>query len=110
MPGRDETFAGMPTPVITLYDFTAEWCGPCRTLAPILAELAADYAGRVAIVAIDVDAQPELAQQYAVRSMPTMVLVRDGREVGRMVGTRPRPFIAGVIERALAGDVAIASP
>ena len=50
------------------------------------------------------------AQQFGVRSMPTVVLWRDGREVGRFVGARPRAFVAGMIERALAGDVAIASP
>ena len=98
------------SPTVTLLDFTAAWCGPCKTLTPILAQLAADYAGRLEVVAIDVDEQQDVAQQYGVRSMPTMVLLRDGREVGRLVGTRPKAFIAGVIDRALAADVAIASP
>ena len=95
---------------ITLIDFTAAWCGPCRTLTPILAQLETEYAGRVEVVAIDVDAQPDVAQQYSIRSMPTVVLIRAGNEVGRVVGTRSRAFFAGVIDRALAGDVAIASP
>lgn len=100
------TYPGM----VTLYDFTARWCGPCRQLAPVLAALERDYAGRVEVVAIDVDDDPIRAQQFAVRSMPTLVLVRDGREVGRVVGARPRGFLAGVLDRALAGDVAITAP
>jgi thioredoxin 1 len=95
---------------VTLLDFTAAWCGPCRVLSPILADLQAEYAGVVRIVKVDVDDNPELAQRFAVRSMPTVVVWRDGREVGRVVGSRARPFFAGVIDRALAGDVAIAGP
>ena len=95
---------------VTLIDFTAAWCGPCKHLTPILADLGRDYSGRAKIVAVDVQDQPALAQTFRVTAMPTLVLIRDGREVGRMVGTRPKPFIAGVIERALAGDLAIASP
>lgn len=95
---------------VTVLDFTAAWCGPCKQLAPVLETLAKEYAGQVRIAAIDVDAEPVLAQQYDVRAMPTLVLLRDGREVGRVVGSRPRAFVAGVIDRALAGDVAIACP
>ncbi|MND07158.1 Thioredoxin [compost metagenome] len=59
---------------------------------------------------IDVDQQIELAAQFAVRSMPTVVLWRDGREVGRFIGLRSRAFVAGVVARALAGDSAISAP
>ena len=95
---------------VTLIDFTAKWCGPCKQMEPVLATLATEYAGRVRVVAVDVDDEQLLAQQFDVRSMPTFVLVRDGREIGRTVGTRPRAFIAGMLDRALAGDSAIASP
>src|SRR5688572_25442969 len=95
---------------VTLIDFTAKWCGPCKQMEPVLANLAAEYAGRVRVVAVDVDDEQLLAQQFDVRSMPTFVLVRDGREVGRTVGSRPRAFIAGMLDRALAGDSAIANP
>jgi thioredoxin len=97
-------------PGVALLDFTAEWCAPCRTMAPILTSLATQYAGRARFVAVDVDREQVLAERFGVRSMPTMVVLRDGREVGRIVGSRPRAFVAGVLDRALAGDVAIANP
>lgn len=97
-------------PGVLVVDFTARWCGPCKALEPVLAGLATEYAGHVTIVAIDVDDAPHLAQQLDVRSMPTVVVLRDGSEVGRMIGSRPRAFVAGVLDRALAGDSAIASP
>ena len=91
-------------------DFTAKWCGPCKQMAPVLDGLAQEYAGRVGFAAVDCDDEPQIAQRFNVRSMPTFVLVRDGREVGRIVGARPRAFVAGVIDRALGGDVAITAP
>ncbi|HEY5926193.1 MAG TPA: thioredoxin family protein [Kofleriaceae bacterium] len=113
MPRRFATSTDMQSPFgpgITLIDFSAKWCGPCKVMEPVMAALAQEYAGRVRVVEIDVDEEQLLAQQYNVRSMPTFVLVRDGAEVGRVVGSRPRAFIAGMLDRALAGDHAIASP
>lgn len=107
MIGRVATSTSM---TITVLDFTAAWCAPCRALNPILDSLAHEYGERIRIQAVDVDHEPVLAQQYSVRSMPTLVILAGGREVGRIVGLRPRKFIAGVIDRALAGDVAIAAP
>lgn len=107
---RLETLTGMDlsTPGLTLIDFTAAWCGPCRQLAPVLEAVATTK--NVRVVEVDVDHEQLLAQQFGVRSMPTVVLWRDGREVGRFVGARPRAFVAGMVDRALAGDVAIAAP
>jgi thioredoxin 1 len=96
--------------MLELLDFSAERCAPCRAMVPILASLQAEYAGRVRFTVVDCDHDPERAQAFGVRSMPTLVVVRDGREVGRIVGSRPRAFVAGVLDRALAGEVAIASP
>jgi thioredoxin len=95
---------------ITALEFTAAWCGPCKQMEPVLAALGKEYAGRVTIQTVDVDHEQLLAQQFNVRSMPTLVLLRDGREIGRTVGTRNRAFVAGMFDRALGGDVAIASP
>ena len=96
MPGPLGTSLDMQSsfgPGVTLIDFTAKWCGPCKVMEPVMAKLADEYAGRVRVVAIDVDDEQLLAQQFNVRSMPTFVLVRDGREVGRVVGSRPRAYI-----------------
>jgi thioredoxin 1 len=95
---------------VQMIDFTAKWCGPCRQMTPVLDQLAREYSGRVGFAAVDCDDEPQIAQRYNVRSMPTFVLVRDGHEVGRIVGARPLAFVAGVIDRALGGDVAITAP
>ena len=107
MNGPVATFPRMPVKMI---DFTAKWCGPCRQMEPVLASLAKEYAGQVELTAVDVDDEPLEAQRFDVRSMPTLVFVRDGREVGRVVGARPRAFVAGVLDRVLNGEVAVASP
>lgn len=107
MTGDVATSSGMD---LTLYDFTAAWCAPCKQLTPVLHELATDYRGRATIVEIDVEREPALAQAFKVTAMPTLVLVREGREVGRVVGLRPKKFIAGMLDRALEGHTAIASP
>ena len=97
-------------PGLTLLEFGAQRCGPCRAMEPVLAQLAQEYVRWVRVIAVDCDREPALAERFFVRSMPTFVVWRDGREVGRIVGSRPRAFLAGVLDRALAGDVAIAAP
>ena len=107
---RDRFATAATAPGVTLVDFTAAWCPPCRVLGHVLAALVPAYAGRVRFTAVDVDAEPGLAERFGVRAMPTVVLLRDGREVGRLVGSRPRAFVAGMLDRALAGDTAITAP
>ena len=71
-------------------DFWAPWCGPCRAIAPTLEALGEEYAGRVAIAKVNVDEQPTLAARYQVRSIPTILFLKDGRVVDQVVGAVPR--------------------
>jgi thioredoxin 1 len=70
----------------TLVDFHATWCGPCQMLTPVIDALAKRYRGRVTVAKVDVDRSPHVAQAFAVASMPTLVLCRDGQEVDRRLG------------------------
>lgn len=73
-----------------LADFGAEWCGPCKQLSPILAELNSDFAGQLKVVQLDVDESPETARRYGVRSLPTIILFHQGKVVGRQVGLQAK--------------------
>ncbi|MBJ7248977.1 MAG: thioredoxin [Thermoleophilia bacterium] len=73
-----------------LIDFWAEWCGPCKALSPIIDELAGEYAGKVKIAKLDVDAEPGLAGKYGVLSIPMVALFKDGEVVERSVGLKPK--------------------
>jgi len=79
--------------VPVLIDFWAEWCGPCRMIAPAIEELAGEYAGRVKVAKLDVDAEPGLASRYGVLSIPMIALFKDGEMVERVVGARPKDRI-----------------
>ena len=87
----DEAFAAevLESERPVLVDFTAAWCPPCRVMKPVLAELAAER-DDLRVVQLDVDAEQRTAAEYGVLSMPTFILFRDGREVQRLVGARPR--------------------
>src|SRR3954454_22150565 len=76
------------TPV--LVDFTAEWCPPCKQLAPVLEELSAEYGPALRFVAVDTDAEPNLSAQHGVQGMPTLVIFRGGKEIYRTVGYMPK--------------------
>jgi len=91
----DAAFAGevLASELPVLVDFTAAWCAPCRMVTPVLEQLAADEAHRFRIVTLDVDAHPETARAYAVMSMPTLALFRDGRVVAIVVGAQSRTAI-----------------
>ena len=83
------------TPV--LVDFWAEWCGPCRALAPKLEEVAAEMAGKVKIVKMNVDENPATPGKFGIRGIPAMLLFKNGQQVGELVGNHPKENIAQFI-------------
>ena len=95
----DETLA--TTEELLLVDFWAPWCGPCRAISPVLEALERDQAGRVKLAKVNVDEEPALAGRYAVRSIPTILLVKNGRIVDTVVGAVPRATLEAKIDKAL---------
>ena len=85
-----------------LVDFWAEWCGPCKMIGPVLDELAEEYNGRVKIGKVNIDEQPELATQYGVRAIPTLLLFHQGQVADQMVGLRSKRDLKASFERVAA--------
>jgi thioredoxin 1 len=83
----------LQTGVPMVVDFFAEWCGPCKMLSPILESLAPEFEGKLEIVKVDIDESTELAQQYGITSVPTIIFMKEGKEVDRMVGFQSKDSI-----------------
>jgi thioredoxin 2 len=86
-------------PVPVLVDFWAPWCGPCRTMAPELETAARNLAGHALVIKVDTDAAPDLGERFRIRSIPTLAVFRDGREVSRVAGARPASEIEAFVRR-----------
>ena len=93
---------------VLLVDFSAEWCGPCRRLEPIINELAADFAGLATVATVDVEINPLLTSRYQVRNMPTILIFRDGQLINRQIGLTTKQVLARMIESQLT-DSAVAN-
>lgn len=85
----------------TLVDFWAEWCGPCKMLGPVLDELATEYDGRVRIGKVNIDDHQQLAAQYGIRSIPTLLLFKKGDVADQVVGLRSKKELKGSLDRVL---------
>jgi len=88
---------------LVVVDFWAEWCGPCRMIAPVLDELAGEYAGRVVVGKVNVDENGQTAARFGVRSIPTLLFMKQGVQVDQIVGAKPKKDIKDKIEQHLGG-------
>ncbi|HKS07022.1 MAG TPA: thioredoxin [Gemmatimonadaceae bacterium] len=84
---------------LTVVDFWATWCGPCRMIAPILEQLVDEYAGKAHIAKLDVDANPRAAARYGVRSIPTLLFFKDGKLVDQVIGAVPKAAIEAKMQQ-----------
>jgi thioredoxin 1 len=94
-PVTDESFAAdvLNAEGMVLVDFWAEWCGPCRAIAPALEEIGAEYKGRLTVAKVNIDENPMTPNQYGVRGIPTMILFKDGKAVSTKVGAAPKSVL-----------------
>jgi len=82
-----------------LLDLWAAWCGPCRMIAPVIEQIAAEFSGRALVGKLDVDANPRTASRFSVQSIPTLLILKDGREVDRLIGAQGKQTILQHLQR-----------
>ena len=85
-----------------LVDFWATWCGPCKMVAPVLEEIATEHAEKLTIAKVDVDANPNIARDYQIMSIPTLILFKDGKPVKQIVGAKPKAALLNDLSDVLA--------
>ncbi len=85
---------------VTLVDFYADWCGPCRMLTPVLDQVSQDVKGKASVIKVDIDQAQKVTEELQITSVPTLILFKDGKEVKRIIGLRDADFIKGFVLEA----------
>jgi thioredoxin 1 len=100
---NDKSFASevLNSDLPVLVDFWATWCGPCRSISPVVEELAKEFSGRVKVTKLNVDESPATPTQYGVRGIPTLILFKGGKILDQLVGAHPKARLKALIEKAL---------
>jgi thioredoxin 1 len=100
---QDATFENevLNSDKVAIVDFWAEWCGPCRAIAPIIEELANDYKDQALIGKVDVDKNPEISMRYGIRNIPTILFIKGGEVVDKQVGAVPRSTLEDTLKKHL---------